>query len=211
MRFKDIIKKIETETYQLIHSETAKHILRDNLHEEFFSKIFHGEILISKGFIFKHITEALENEKEISLDYITCSSEYIGMGFNIKKFKVGAKAEIKFRIHSGKINNQQQCIKLIIDRHSVTGNTLVSKIITSMLLGLISGITRRKILLEAAPDFIKFKRNYRAAIIDLNSLDFIQSLKKPILGTSKNTLNFISVSRMYQTNAGIILKLKLFK
>lgn len=211
MRLKDIVKKIGMEASELIHSETAKHILQDNLHEDFLSKIFHGEILISKGFIFKHISEALENEKEISLDYITCTTEYIAMGFNIKKFKVEAKAEIKFRIHSGKINNQQQCIKLIIDRHSVTGNNLVSKIITTLLIGLISGITRKKILLEATPDFITFKRNYRAAVIDLSALNFIQSLKKPILGTSKTTLNFISVSRMYQTESGIILKLKLFK
>ncbi len=211
MRLKDIVKKIGMEASELIHSETAKHILQDNLHEDFLSKIFHGEILISKGFIFKHISEALENEKEIYLDYVTCSTEYIAMGFNIKKFKVEAKAEIKFRIHSGKINNQQQCIKLIIDRHSITGNSLVSKIITTLLIGLISGITRKKILLEAAPDFITFKRNYRAAVIDLSALNFIQSLKKPILGTSKTTLNFISVSKMHQTNAGIILKLKLFK
>lgn len=191
------------------HKTTIKFILRDNFNRDFLSKIKNEEFFISQDNLEHHIYKAVEDEKDIDhLDSVYCTPEGVHVTVYARKYNAKVKVKFCLYIKALKFTRQHQFIIFQFHSQKISGTNLTGFFASVVAETLLEGIIAKSVLPEEIIKSIHYRKDHTAAVVNLRELEIVDSLKKPLFGTSKSVLDFISVIGARHSYAGITLKIK---
>ena len=189
-----------------------KMIFKDNFNKSLFSRLKKGEIIISRELIRYQLVKAVESEEDVELDYIACTKKGVTIGIIINKFNIHFTAQIVLFIDKFVLDSNEQQVIIDISNEKVHGHNFAGKLVSALVGTLISNLLKKSITSLDLP--VIFNKHRDKALIDLENIPAIYKMRtKPVLGTSRTMLNFISIVEAKHTESEIILKCKvnLFK
>ena len=190
------------------HKESILIALKDNFNRDFLKRLKKGEFVVSEKLMKLHIEKEVAKEEDIELIDVYCTPEGLQVSLIAEKFMAKVKVIFCIYIKNIKITSKRQVIIFSFKNEKIIGDNLSGIIISTFTEALLAGIISKAVFPDEILRSIHYKPDHTAAIVDLQDVDFINKMNKPLFNTSKTLFDLISVTGAKHTHNGIKVKVK---